>query len=86
MKHQQGNDPNKQHTKQIHFTLVCTSFFLRLLSSADQPSIVFLLVDIFAFWNPIRRNFEVQNWSVFQVVQLRFALSPLTILQEGFLN
>ena len=59
---------------------------LRFFASAHKPFVVLLLVDVLAVGSPIRRNLDVQNRSILQVVQLRLVRSLLRLLQEGLLN
>lgn len=59
---------------------------LRFFASAHKPLVVLLLVDVLAVGSPIRRNLDVQNRSILQIVQLRLVRSLLRLLQEGLLN
>ena len=55
---------------------------LRFFASAHKPLVVLLLVDVLAVGSPIRRNLDVQNRSILQIVQLRLVRSLIRLLQE----
>ena len=59
---------------------------LWFFASAHKPLVVLLLVDELAVGSPVRRNLDVQNRSVLQVVQLGLVRSLLCLLQERLLN
>ena len=59
---------------------------LRFLSSANQPLVVLLLVDVLSFRHVVTRNSNVKNRFVLQIIQLRLMRSLLCLVQVLLLD
>ena len=59
---------------------------LRFLSSANQPLVVLVLIDILPLRNVIVCDSNIQNRSIFQIIQFRFVRSLLRLTQVRLLD